>query len=139
MKTQRTLARILYLVAVIELLAIPTILIPYTWMDYVHGALGLGKLPDSPIVIYLARSVSILYGFHGIVTLHLSRDVERYLPLIGLFSLCAMAMGGSLLVIDLILDMPLWWAISEGAFAILFGAVVWKLRCQILKHPHNDH
>lgn len=131
MKPERTLAQVLSLVAVFELLAIPTILLPFSWMDYVHQFLGLGKLPEAPIVIYLARSVSILYGFHGVVTLCLSRDVIRYMPLIGIFAVCAIVMGCTLLVIDLVLGLPLWWAISEGAFAIVFGAVVWWLRGQV--------
>ena len=131
MKSERTLARVLGFVAVLELLAIPTVFLPYAWMDYVHGFLGLGKLPEMPIVVYLARSLSILYAFHGAVTLCLSRDVVRYLPLIGVFACCAMAMGGALLAIDLLAGLPLWWAISEGGFALGFGAIVWWLRGRV--------
>ena len=31
-------------------------MVPYSWMDAIHQGLGMGKLPDAPIVGYLVRS-----------------------------------------------------------------------------------
>ena len=128
---ERTLVWILRYVAIFELLAIPTILLPFSWMHAVHESIGLGQLPDAVIVPYLARSVSILYSFHGFVTLYLSTDVRRYLPVIRAFASAAIAMGVCLLVIDVALKLPLWWILLEGPFAIGVGSLVWWLQAKV--------
>src|SRR5262249_24309158 len=67
----------------VELLAIPFILIPVAWMDAVHDrVLGLGPLPNAPIVEYMARSLSVMYAIHGAVVFRVSFDVPRFRPLI---------------------------------------------------------
>src|SRR5438552_11361982 len=67
----------------VELCAIPFLLFPFAWMNDVHDrVLGLGPLPNAPIVEYVARSLSALYAVHGAVVFRLSFDVVRFRPLI---------------------------------------------------------
>ena len=131
MTPERSLSRLLTFVGALELLAVPTVFLPFAWMDYVHGYLGLGKLPDVPIVVYLTRSLSILYSFHGVVTLCLARDVVRYQSLIRVFASCAIGMGIGLLIVDLLAGLPLWWALSEGVFAVGFGSLACWLQAKM--------
>ena len=42
--------------------AIPAIFLPYSWMNAIHDFMGLGDLPNAPIVSYLARSLSLFYA-----------------------------------------------------------------------------
>ena len=44
------------------LLAIFAVLMPMDWMVGVHGWLGLGGMPTTPVVAYLARSVALFYA-----------------------------------------------------------------------------
>ena len=123
-QTEQTLVLLLRFLAILELLAIPTVMLPLSWMAVVHEYLGLGQLPDAPIVSYLARSVSVFYSFHGAIVLFMSRDVRRYWPLIRLWAVMMILMGIFLLTIDVALKMPIFWIISEGPFAIVLGGIV---------------
>ena len=125
---EQWLGFVLRFLAVLELLALPTIFLPLAWMDAVHQYLGMGDLPHAPIVPYLARTVSIMYSFHGLLALVMSWDVRRYLPLIRVFALAAVAMGVALLTIDILLEFPLWWILSEGPFAIVVGGLLYFLQ-----------
>lgn len=44
------------------LTALVAVVMPYEWMNVIHRQAGLGELPHVPIVGYLTRSISALYG-----------------------------------------------------------------------------
>ena len=48
-----------------SLTAVLFVFAPHSWMDGIHQWLGLGKLPESPVVGYLARSTSAFYAMLG--------------------------------------------------------------------------
>ena len=121
---ERKIAWILLFVGILELLALPTVFMPSSWMAAIYGQLGLGEIPDEPIVAYLARSVSAYYAAHGAMTIFISFDIKRYLPLIRLWALVFVAIGVVFLVIDVTSGLPLWWIASEGTFEIVFGIIV---------------
>lgn len=126
---EQRLARLLFLVGAMCLLALPTVLLPVRWMAGVHEWLGMGKFPERPITIYLARSTSALCGFYGLVLVALSRDVVRFAPLVTLqaISIAILATGAMIMMWDT--GMPLWWTATDAAGAILFGsAALWLQR-----------
>ena len=130
MDRQRSLAWILRLLGGIELAPIPTLLMPVESMKWVHQELGLGQLPVTPVVEYLARSLSAFYAMHGAMVLFLSRDVVRFAPVIRCWGVLMIAMGCVLLAIDISAGLPLWWTVAEGPFALVFGATIfWLGRC----------
>ena len=49
-----SVAWILRLVGLLSMLAILAVFMPLSWMASVHESLGLGKMPEGPIVEYLA-------------------------------------------------------------------------------------
>jgi hypothetical protein len=111
-------------------LAVFAAVMPYCWMDAIHQWLGMGKLPDEPIVGYLARSTSAFYALLGgllwIASFHLHRNrlVLRYLGAAIIF------LGIALFVVDLVEGMPLFWKICEGPINIAFGIVLlWFSHC----------
>ena len=125
-RNERIAFYIVRFVAISELLAIPCIFLPFTWMAVIHANLGLGELPYFPIVSYLTRSLSAFYAFHGAALLFMSFDLPRYWPLIGLWGSAMFLFGVGILVLDVSLNMPILWTISEGPFAIIFGgSMVW--------------
>ena len=121
---ERTLVLILRVIAILELLAIPAIVMPFSWMATVHEALGLGELPASSIVSYLARSLSAFYAMHGAFTFFLSFDVKRYGQLVAVWGYSALILGIVLFGVDLSIRMPVWWTVLEGPFAVAFGGIV---------------
>jgi uncharacterized membrane protein len=105
-------------------LAVLAVVMPYSWMDAIHQRLGMGKLPDEPIVGYLARSTSAFYALLGgllwTVSFHLQRNrlVLRYL------GFAIILFGIALSIVDWIEGMPLFWKISEGPSNMVFGIVI---------------
>lgn len=111
------------------LLAIPAIFFPFSWMDTCHQWLGLGSLPDAPIVTYLARSLSAFYAIIGTFLLTFSFDIRRYRALIKLWAIIAVTMGLVLLGIDWSSGLPPGWTLFEGPMILAMGAVLlWSAR-----------
>ena len=48
------------------------VFLPYETMTKIHRQIGLGEMPQLPILAYLARSVSLFYAIHGIILLYIS-------------------------------------------------------------------
>jgi hypothetical protein len=105
----------------LTLLALPAVFMPKSWMASTHQWLGLGELPDAPIVQNLARSVSGFYALFGAVCLVLATDLERYRPLVRFLGIAVTLFGIALIGIDLSAPMPVWWTASEGLSTIVIG------------------
>lgn len=60
--TQReyTFILLLRIVGSVSLLAVFFAIMPYSWMNVIHEWLGMGQLPNEPVVGYLARSTSMI-------------------------------------------------------------------------------
>jgi len=127
-KPDKWIVILLRVSAVVLLMAVPTIVLPFDWMNATHAFLGLGELPRVPIVEYLARSESCLYSILGVATLILSFDVERYRPLISFWATGHVLGGACLLIIDISAGMPWFWTIAEGPGLIAIGGAVFVLQ-----------
>ena len=126
---QAAMLRLVLLVAgVLTLLALPAVFLPVSTMDMFHRKLGLGPLPEGPIVLYLARSLSFFYAAFGSLTLLLATNTKRYAPLITWWGIAAVVFGILLLGIDLTAGMPLSWLLGEVTFTICAGAAVLLLQ-----------
>lgn len=125
MTAARALVVLLRLIAVAELAAVPFVVAPLGWMAAVHArVLGLGPLPDGPLVEYLARHLSAVYVIHGAVALAVSRDLPRYRPLAELLGWGHVGLGGVLFGTDLSAGLGATWAAVEGTIVSACGAVV---------------
>jgi hypothetical protein len=111
----------------VMLLALIAVVMPFAWMDLVHRQLGLGKLPDAPIVDYLARSASALYAVHGALLIFAASDVRRYLPLVRFLAWVAVVFGPVMICIDHEAGLPVPWTVCEGSSIIAIGVVLLRL------------
>jgi len=123
-KRPRGLVRLLRILGTIDLLAVLAVFVPLEWMARVHAWLGMGELPQQPIVNYLTRSASALYALHGAMILFVSTDVRRYAPLIQFLAFAALIHGAALCVIDTLAGIPAFWIVLEGPVVIAMGIVV---------------
>lgn len=57
---------LLRLAGAIEILAFIAVVMPRSWMEISHEWLGLGQMPDGPVLMFLIRQASYTYGMHGI-------------------------------------------------------------------------
>ncbi|MDB5310027.1 MAG: hypothetical protein JWO38_4229 [Gemmataceae bacterium] len=116
---------LLRLIGGVELCAIPFILFPAPWMDAVHDrVLGLGPLPDGPVVEYMARSLSALYAVHGAVIFRLSFDLPRFRPLVGFLGWLHVLLGMAVLGTDFTAGLPWYWVGVEGPVIAAGGGMI---------------
>ncbi len=120
----RLLVVVLRAFGVLDLGALGAVFLPPRWMAAAHAWLGLGALPQGPLVGYLARSASFLYALHGALVLFLSFDTRRYRHVITFLAAAALVHGAVMMGIDLAEGMPLWWRAFEGPGFAATGAVV---------------
>lgn len=105
-------------------LAFVAVLLPTGFMASSHEALGLGPFPDGPLTQYLTRTISALYGFHGILLWIVSGDVRRYRPIIRFLGVMNVVFGVITLAVDTLAPLPLLWTLAEGPPLIAMGLVV---------------
>lgn len=110
----RVLALLLRLIGLVMLPAFAAVFLPTAWMARAHGALGLGEFPATPIVEYLTRSISALYGVHGGLLLVISGNVERYRGVVAYVATMHLFFGLGMLAIDVHAGMPWFWTVAEG-------------------------
>lgn len=111
------------------LLAFPAAALPVDWMAATHRWLGLGSFPAAPVVDYLTRSVSLLYGLCGVLLLAVARDVRRFAPVILVLAWSGVAFGVAVFAVDLHAGMPRYWVLGEGSLSAALGGVfLWLLR-----------
>ena len=122
--TAKLLRAILAVVGCGLLVAAAAVFLPVETMAQWHRWLGLGEFPDAPITRYLARSTSLLYAVHGALMLYVSFDLKRYWPLVALFGWLHVAIGLTMLGIDLTSPMPLYWILGEGLPIAAVGALI---------------
>jgi hypothetical protein len=122
------LRMVLIACGLLTLLAFPAVFLPASVMDAFHRGLGLGPLPEGPIVQYLARSLSAFYAAFGSLPLLLASNIERFAPLVTWWGMTAIGFGLLLLGIDLTAGMPTQWMLGEVVFLVCAGAAVLLLQ-----------
>jgi hypothetical protein len=127
---QTLLALLLRLAGTVMVTAFLAVLLPVDWMAATHRWLGLGDFPRAPIVDYLARSIALLYGFHGVLVLIVSRDPVRYRTIVWYLAVMNTLFGAIVLAIDIQAGLPVMWRLLEGPPVIAFGIVIGLLNRQ---------
>ncbi len=105
--------------------------VPDAWMDAIHQQLGLGKLPNGPIVSYLTRSTSAFYALLGGLLWVVSFDLRRHRIVLCYLGGAIVIFGVALFVIDWQAGLPLWWRLWEGPIDCVFGIVILRLGSRI--------
>jgi hypothetical protein len=111
------------------MLAFIAVVMPHAWMAAAHRWLGLGELSAFPLLDYMIRSVSLLYGLHGVLLLLLATDVRRFRLLIIYTAASYLLAALAFTAIDVRNSMPWWWSVSEVGSVFWLGLVLfWLLR-----------
>jgi hypothetical protein len=124
MKSDLLLKLVLRWVGGVSMLALIAVAMPYSWMDVTHQWLGLGKLPEQPIVGYLARSLSAFYALLGGLMWVASFDLARHRLVICYLGLATAVFGVMLFFIDWAEGLPPAWRALEGPWCAAIGAVI---------------
>jgi hypothetical protein len=97
---------------------------PHAWMQDIHAWLGLGELPDTPVVWYLARSTSAFYAVLGGLFWTVSFDLRRHKLVLTYLGAAVTVFGLALFVIDWSEGLPLFWTFWEGPLVTALGLSV---------------
>ena len=127
MDHERLLRVWLRIVGGASLLALIFVFFPYSGMDAIHRALGMGELPNQPVVLYLARSTSAFYALMGGLMWVLSFDVRRHRTVLVYLGAVLTAFGIVLTVVDWVEGMPAFWKLGEGPLNIVIALVILRL------------
>lgn len=131
MNTESALRFMLRFFGTTSLLAIPFIFVPYSVMDNIHQQLQLGRLPEEPIVGYLARSLSAFYALVGALFWKISFNLPRYRSLLIYLGGALTLLGGAICFIDWWEGLPAVWKLCEGPFIIVAALVMLSLSRRI--------
>jgi hypothetical protein len=128
-RNEKILVWLLRVTGVVMLSALGAVVMPFSCMNSIHHQLGLGALPDAPIVGYLTRSISALYALHGALLIFLAADVRRYVPVVRFLAVIDAVFGAIMLGIDWAVGMPPFWTLPEGPGTVAFGLLMlWLTR-----------
>jgi len=120
---------ILRIAGAFEILAFISVVMPRAWMEAGHTWLGMGPMPDGPVLMFMIRQASYTYGMHGISLLVISTDLRRFRPLLILNGISYALAGVVFAWIDHSAGMPWFWTVGDALGCGLFGlAVLWFSR-----------
>jgi hypothetical protein len=137
-RPEEVLVLLLRFSAVLLLTAIMPAVMPFAWMKTIHRLLGMGELPEGPIIGYLTRSLSAMYALHGALLLFISLGVRRFLPVVKCLAGLAILFGIGMVALDVVVGMPLFWVLCEGPFVVVLGGVMFWLTGWIQDRPAED-
>jgi len=118
---------LLRLIGAASLTALVFVVAPHEWMRSIHAWLGMGELPEAPVVWYLARSTSAFYALTGGLFWLVSFDLQRHRLVVIYLGTAVALLGIALTIIDWLEGLPLFWRIWEGPFVTAFGLAVLML------------
>lgn len=113
MNRERLLVWLLRLAGAVEILAFISVVMPRSWMEISHEWLGMGTMPDGPLVMFMIRQASYAYGMHGVSLLVLASDVVRFRPLIVFNGIAFLLAAPVFFLIDYASGVPFWWTIFD--------------------------
>lgn len=108
----------------VSLLAFVAAVMPAGWIVATAEKLGFEPFPDSPLTFYLARNLSLLYGFVGAALLVIASDLPRYRPLVRYAWIGTLLLGGTQWVVDSMAGMPAWWVYGESLSTVAGGGLL---------------
>ncbi|MEM6691600.1 MAG: hypothetical protein AAF664_19380 [Planctomycetota bacterium] len=95
-------------------------LMPRKWMVETTEFLGL-EFPGGEIPVYLARHLSLLYGFVGVLFWWIAADIKPRSILLRPLAWMAIAFGSMQIVVDAMAALPWWWTLGESLSTVFGG------------------
>jgi len=109
------------------LLAFFPALMPNRWIVEVAEWLGYPDFPEHPVVWFLARQLSLMYGLLGVIGYWASMTLPARIDLVRVFALLLLLLGLAQYVLDPWAGLPWRWTIGESLGPLLGFAILWWL------------
>ncbi|HKO98489.1 MAG TPA: hypothetical protein VJU86_15940 [Pyrinomonadaceae bacterium] len=124
MNNQQAQAWLLRLTGATEILAFIAVVMPRSWMESSHLWLGMGVMPDGPLIDFMIRQASYVYGMHGVSLFILASDVVRFRTLVIFNGISFLLAGPVFFLIDYSAGVPMWWTAVDTLGCAFFGAAL---------------
>ncbi len=124
MNQERLLVWLLRLAGAVEILAFIAVVMPRSWMEISHAWLGMGEMPNGPLLMFMIRQASYTYGVHGLSLWLIASDVDRFRPFVVFNAIAFLVAAPVFFLIDFTSGMPWWWAVGDPGSCGLFGAAL---------------
>lgn len=118
------LQRLLIVIGMGLMVATIPVFFPVSLMATIHAWLGLGEFPDFPIVVYLARSTSLMYAVHGLVMFVTGLRIKELSTLVPVLGWGHVFIGFVIFGVDITSGMPWYWTAAEGIPISLAGGLI---------------
>lgn len=128
---KQQLILLLRLIALVTFLAFGAAVMPEKWIREASEFLGFDPFPQSPLTYYLARHLSVLYGFVGVLLWIAANDFERYQPLVRRLAVLTIAFGVLQALVDAMSSLPWWWTLTESTSTVLGGILLWWMEQRV--------
>jgi hypothetical protein len=106
------------------LVAFLAAIMPQNWIVEIAEALGFEPFPLSPLTFYLARNLSLMYGFVGLTLWLIALQYERHRYLTGPIAYGTFVFGTLKGIVDIQSAMPIWWILYESLTTIGGGVLL---------------
>jgi hypothetical protein len=126
--SDRWLLLFLRFIGAVSLLAFLAAVMPEQWIVEIAQALGQDPFPSAPLTFYLARNLSLLYGFVGAALIVISLDLDRYRPLVWYAAVGTMLFGLLQWIVDSMSGMPAWWTWGESISTLIGGVMLYWIQ-----------
>jgi len=131
------LAVALRVIGAVTMVAFAAAVMPQTWIIGFAQWLGFDPFPDAPLTHYLARNLSLIYGFVGALVWWIGSRLDQYRSLVSPLAWAVVAFGVGRAVVDTQAGMPLWWTAGESISSIVGGlTIVWFDRVATDEHSN---
>lgn len=115
----------------LEILAFVAVVMPRSLMEWSHRWLGMGEMVGGPLIMFMIRQASYVYGMHGMSLWVLASNPRRFRPLVIFNGISFLVAGPVFFLIDYTSGMPLWWALGDAFGCSFFGAALLWLNAGI--------
>jgi hypothetical protein len=120
----RWTATFLRFIAIIQMLTFAVVVMPVGWIAAWHAWLGMGAMPDDPVLRYVIRGAAFVQGALGVLGWVIATDVVRYRPLIITLAAICLCAAPAYFLLDAVAGMPRFWCIFDFAYCLAAGAVL---------------
>jgi hypothetical protein len=134
MNAQRSQGNFLRFLAIVQMLTIAVVFVPVEWIAAWHVWLGVGTMPDDPVLRYVIRGASLAQGAIGVLLWVIANDVVRFRPLVVTTAWIYLLGAPSYYFIDSVAGMPRFWCIFDCAFCFFAGGALLTL-CSLSNVP----
>ena len=120
----RALKICLWIAGVGCLLSVFGMFLPVSAWESIAKFFGIGSLPDSPLLVYAARLMSVTYSVVGVFFVIMALDPVKYGVMVPFSGIAAVFVGVVCAISGLSAAMPTLWFLADSLSCVVLGVLI---------------